>query len=75
MTPSVELAELLQRLDRGDPLLLLDVRNQDEFESWKLEPRRPVETIRASPFPSGSQICGLSMSNCRTGSGKIGFVA
>jgi glyoxylase-like metal-dependent hydrolase (beta-lactamase superfamily II)/rhodanese-related sulfurtransferase len=47
---SVEVAELLPRLDRGDGLLLLDVRNQDEFDGWKLEPRRPVETLHVPYF-------------------------
>jgi glyoxylase-like metal-dependent hydrolase (beta-lactamase superfamily II) len=48
--PSVEVGELLPRLDRGDKLLLLDVRNQDEYESWKLEPRTPVETLHVPYF-------------------------
>ena len=30
--------------------MLLDVRNQDEYESWKLEPRRPVETVHVPYF-------------------------
>jgi glyoxylase-like metal-dependent hydrolase (beta-lactamase superfamily II)/rhodanese-related sulfurtransferase len=48
--PSVEVGELLARLDHGDPLVLLDVRNEDEYESWKLEPRRPVETVHVPYF-------------------------
>jgi glyoxylase-like metal-dependent hydrolase (beta-lactamase superfamily II) len=48
--PSVELGELLPRLDRGDKVLLLDVRNQDEYESWKVEPRRAVETVHVPYF-------------------------
>ena len=48
--PSIEVGELLPRLDRGDKLLLLDVRNQDEYESWKLEPRTPVETVHVPYF-------------------------
>jgi glyoxylase-like metal-dependent hydrolase (beta-lactamase superfamily II)/rhodanese-related sulfurtransferase len=47
---SIDLAQLLPRLDRGEPLLLLDVRNVDEFEAWKLEPRRPVETLHVPYF-------------------------
>ena len=46
----MEVGDLLPRLDRGDPLLLLDVRNQDEYESWKLEARRPVETVHVPYF-------------------------
>jgi glyoxylase-like metal-dependent hydrolase (beta-lactamase superfamily II)/rhodanese-related sulfurtransferase len=50
-TASVEVAELLPRLDRGERLLLLlDVRNEDEFTSWKLEPREPVETLHVPYF-------------------------
>jgi len=48
--PSVEVRELLPRLDRGDSILLLDVRNQDEYESWKLEARRPVDTVHLPYF-------------------------
>src|SRR5262245_36221847 len=47
---SVEVGELLPRLDRGEKVVLLDVRNQDEYESWKLEPRRPVETVHVPYF-------------------------
>jgi len=47
---SVEVAELLPRLDRGERLLLLDVRNHDEYASWKLEPREPVETLHVPYF-------------------------
>ena len=47
---TVEVAELLPRLDRGDDVLLLDVRNQEEYETWKLEPRRPVETVHVPYF-------------------------
>ena len=47
---SVEVGELLTRLDHGEPVVLLDVRNQDEYESWKLEPRRPVETVHVPYF-------------------------
>jgi glyoxylase-like metal-dependent hydrolase (beta-lactamase superfamily II)/rhodanese-related sulfurtransferase len=46
----VEVGDLLPRLDRGDPLLLLDVRNQDEYEGWKLEARRPVDTVHVPYF-------------------------
>jgi glyoxylase-like metal-dependent hydrolase (beta-lactamase superfamily II)/rhodanese-related sulfurtransferase len=48
--PTVEVGELLHRLDRGESVLLLDVRNQDEHESWKLEARRPVETVHVPYF-------------------------
>ena len=36
-TPSIEVGDLLSRADAGEPLLLLDVRNDEEFEStWDL---------------------------------------
>lgn len=49
-TPSIEVGELLSRIDAGEPLLLLDVRNDDEFERWRLEGRRPVETVHIPYF-------------------------
>jgi glyoxylase-like metal-dependent hydrolase (beta-lactamase superfamily II) len=50
-TPSVEVGELLSRVDAASPeLLLLDVRNEEEFESWRLEGRRPIETIHIPYF-------------------------
>ncbi len=48
--PTVEVGELLPRLDRGDRILLLDVRNDEEYESWKVEPRRPVEIVHVPYF-------------------------
>jgi glyoxylase-like metal-dependent hydrolase (beta-lactamase superfamily II) len=48
--PTVEVGALLPRLDRGENVLLLDVRNDDEFEGWKIEARRPVETVHVPYF-------------------------
>jgi glyoxylase-like metal-dependent hydrolase (beta-lactamase superfamily II) len=48
--PSVEVGELLPRLDRGESVLLLDVRNPEEFESWRIEPLCPVETLHVPYF-------------------------
>ena len=48
--PTVEVGELLPRLDRGEKVLLLDVRNQEEYGTWKLEPRAPVETVHIPYF-------------------------
>jgi glyoxylase-like metal-dependent hydrolase (beta-lactamase superfamily II) len=48
--PAVEVGSLLPRLDRGDEVLLLDVRNDDEFQGWRVEARRPVETIHLPYF-------------------------
>lgn len=48
--PTVEVGELLPRLDRGEPILLLDVRNEEEYETWKIEARAPVETVHVPYF-------------------------
>src|SRR5918994_2167282 len=48
--PTVEVAELLPRLDAGEDLVLLDVRNDEEFAYWKLEGRRPVTTVHVPYF-------------------------
>src|SRR5215467_3800697 len=49
-TPSIDVGELLARVDAGEPLLLLDVRNDDEFETWRVEGRRPAETVHVPYF-------------------------
>ena len=42
----IEVGALLSKVDAGARgLLVLDVRNQDEFDSWRIEGRKPVETI------------------------------
>jgi glyoxylase-like metal-dependent hydrolase (beta-lactamase superfamily II)/rhodanese-related sulfurtransferase len=48
--PSLEVGALLPRLDRGEKILLLDVRNDEEFETWRIEPLRPVETLHVPYF-------------------------
>jgi len=48
--PTVEVAELLPKLDGGEKILILDVRNDDEFAEWKLETRKPFETIHVPYF-------------------------
>jgi len=57
--PSIEVGQHLARVDGGDRLLLLDVRNAKEFESWPFEGRRHVETLHVPYFsfiedPEGS---------------------
>lgn len=37
----IEIAELLAKVDAGERLLVLDVRSADEYETWKIEGRRP----------------------------------
>jgi glyoxylase-like metal-dependent hydrolase (beta-lactamase superfamily II)/rhodanese-related sulfurtransferase len=48
--PSVDVGGLLARLDRGEPLLLLDVRNEQDFAHWRLEARSPVELVHLPYF-------------------------
>jgi glyoxylase-like metal-dependent hydrolase (beta-lactamase superfamily II) len=46
----LEIAEVMQWVDTGKRFLLLDVRNADESERWKLEGLRPVETLSIPYF-------------------------
>ena len=48
--PSVEVGELLARLDRGDDVVVLDVRNDEEWKDWKLEARRPLTAVHVPYF-------------------------
>ncbi len=48
--PGVDVEDLLSRIDAGDGLLLLDVRNEEEFKDWRLEGQRPVETLHIPYF-------------------------
>lgn len=42
--------ELKARLDSGDSLVILDVRNADEYEAWKVEGRHAVPMINLPYF-------------------------
>ncbi len=66
-TPSIEVGELLSRVDAGEPLLLLDVRNDEEFETWRFEGRRPVETIHIPyfAFVEDAEACAARLSRDR----------
>jgi len=46
----IEIAELLAKVDSGEPLLVLDVRNADEYESWKIEGRREFKIAHIPYF-------------------------
>jgi glyoxylase-like metal-dependent hydrolase (beta-lactamase superfamily II) len=46
----IGIGELLARVDASEPLLLLDVRNDEDFKRWKLEGRRPIETVHVPYF-------------------------
>jgi glyoxylase-like metal-dependent hydrolase (beta-lactamase superfamily II) len=45
---SLSAAELKRRLDAGEPIRLLDVRNRDEFEQWHID--GPSVTATQVPF-------------------------
>jgi rhodanese-related sulfurtransferase len=47
---AITVAELDEMIERGESFLLLDVRNQDEFERWKIEGRNPFETLHIPYF-------------------------
>ena len=36
---------LQDRLEAGEEFFVFDVRNEDEFESWQIEGRRPLPTV------------------------------
>ncbi len=48
---TISVAELDEMIERGESFLLLDVRNQDEFERWKIEGRTPFRDRAYSVFP------------------------
>lgn len=50
MSASISVAELLQKIDDGERFVLLDVRNDEEFERWRAEGRNPVDTIHRPYF-------------------------
>ena len=50
MDAEIDVAQLLHAIDAGEPLLLLDVRNEHDYASWRIEGRRPVETLHVPYF-------------------------
>lgn len=38
-------AELHRQLETGSPFAILDVRNTDEFQAWRIEGRTPIPTL------------------------------
>ena len=42
--------QVWQRLLRNEPLFILDVRNRDEFEHWRVEGPRSVPTLNVPYF-------------------------
>lgn len=47
---SVMPAELKAMLDDGEPFILLDVRNEDEFQRWKVEGKHTPPTVNIPYF-------------------------
>ena len=47
---AITVERLIEKSDAGEPFLLLDVRNDDEYEAWKVEGRRPIETLHIPYF-------------------------
>ncbi|MGH9839509.1 MAG: MBL fold metallo-hydrolase [Blastocatellia bacterium] len=47
---AITVERLLEKSDAGEPFLLLDVRNDDEYEAWKVEGRRPIEMLHIPYF-------------------------
>ncbi|HUX64676.1 MBL fold metallo-hydrolase [Sulfuricella sp.] len=43
-------AELHRHLNEGSRLSILDVRNQDEFDTWKIEGKGPIQTLNIPYF-------------------------
>lgn len=43
-------AELHRHLNEGSRFAILDVRNQDEFNAWKIEGKAPIQTINIPYF-------------------------
>jgi glyoxylase-like metal-dependent hydrolase (beta-lactamase superfamily II)/rhodanese-related sulfurtransferase len=47
---TIAIEELLAAIDAGEPLLLLDVRNESDFATWRITGRRNVETLHVPYF-------------------------
>ncbi len=43
-------SELHRKLDEGDRFTILDVRNQDEFDVWRIEGKCPIPTVNLPYF-------------------------
>jgi glyoxylase-like metal-dependent hydrolase (beta-lactamase superfamily II)/rhodanese-related sulfurtransferase len=50
MSTSITVGDLLRKIDAGEKLLLLDVRNDEEFQRWRVEGRHPVDTVHRAYF-------------------------
>ncbi|HWI60447.1 MAG TPA: MBL fold metallo-hydrolase [Symbiobacteriaceae bacterium] len=43
-------AELKAKLDAGEEIFIVDLRNRDEFATWRIEGRKPIPTINVPYF-------------------------
>lgn len=48
--PKITVRDLLKEADAGTKILLLDVRNDEDFQRWKIEGRKPIETVHVPYF-------------------------
>ena len=46
----LQAADLLAIIDAGRPVLVLDVRNEEEHASWRIEGVRPFESVHVPYF-------------------------
>ncbi|MGB6364140.1 MAG: MBL fold metallo-hydrolase, partial [Thermoanaerobaculia bacterium] len=37
--------QLHEQLEQGEPFFVFDVRNEDEYESWKIEGRKKIPMV------------------------------
>ena len=49
-TAQISADELFDALVRGEEFFVVDVRNREEFDAWRIEGRRPFETINVPYF-------------------------
>lgn len=47
---TIEIGQLLSKIDAGDPLLLVDVRNGEEYRAWRVEGRSSYDTVHIPYF-------------------------
>lgn len=46
----ITVRDLKRRLDQGEDLFFVDVRNKEEFDAWKIEGRTPIPTLHVPYF-------------------------
>lgn len=47
---AIKVEQLLRMADAARPFLLLDVRNDEEYEAWRIEARHPIKTVHIPYF-------------------------